>query len=177
MGRHCKLCSSPNRTEYEKLYLEGWSVKDVWKYAKTKKDENIPYHTFLYHMKNHLAAVINSGIESSKLRREKIKDEVYKTIEITENLRKNILKVQEMIDTLMKDVDKDTDMKLLLSLLQEARQLYKLLLDYSDKINIKPSLDKDSMYDCFIHMLIEAKVPDKCLQVIEELWEKYEMEF
>jgi len=154
------------------LYLDGWNIKDIWKYAKTKKDENIPYHTFLYHMKNHLDVIINSGVESSKLRREKIKEEIYKTIAVSENLRKNIEKVQSMIDTLMQDINKDTDMKLLLSLLQEARQLYKLLLDYSDKIDLEPAVDKDAIYDEIVQCMISAQIPDRWIHEFIKEWER-----
>ena len=174
MGRKCRLCSSPNLNEYEKLYLEGWNIKDIWTYAKTKKDENVPYHSFLYHMRNHVDVIIESEVKSSKLRREKIKEEIYKTIEISENLRKNIESVQEMIDRLMQDWDEKTDMKLLLSLLQEARQLYKLLLDYSDKIDLEPTVDKETIYDKVVQCMISAQLPDRWIHEFIKEWERLE---
>jgi len=174
MGRSCRVCNSPNRNEYERLYLNGWKVKDIWKYAQTKHSENIPYHTFLYHMRHHVEEVIQSQVEASKFRKERIKDEIYKTIQISENLRKNIERVQKMIDKLTEEITPETDMKLLLALLQEARQLYKLLLDYSDKISLGPELDKDTLYDQVISCMIDAGIPDKYLDRFSKLWEQYE---
>ena len=173
MGRHCKLCSSPNRNEYEKLFLDGWNIKDIWKYSRTKKNENIPYHSFVYHMRNHLEKVIESGVKSSELRKERIRDEIYKTIAISENLRKNIERVQKMIDEEMSKRERK-DTKLLLALLQEARQLYKLLMDYSDKIDLGPEVDKETIYDQVIQCMISAQIPDEWIHRFVKEWEKIE---
>jgi len=161
--------------EYERLYLkEKWDIKDIWRYAKIKKKENIGYNSFLNHMNNHVQAVIDESVKSSKMREDIIQDEVWKTIEISKNLRRNIESLQGMIDKKMEtfNVENSDDRNIILQLLREARMLYDLLLKYDEKIDIKEDINIDSIYDKVISCMIEAGIPDEYLYKFNLEWKK-----
>jgi len=174
MGRACKVCSSKNRVEYDKLYLnERWEVKDIWRHSKIKLKDDINYKSFLYHFRNHVQNLVDASVEASKLRNEKVKEEIYKAIDISKKLRGNIERIQEIID---KELEKDEkDFPYLLEVMREARQLYKLLLEYSEKLDLGPTIDKDSIYDKVIECLIESQIPDEYLYRFDQEWKKKEV--
>jgi len=174
MGRRCKVCQSPNQAEYDRLFLdEKWEIKDIWRYAKIKKNEDIPYDSFRYHFKHHVKEIVEATVKASRLRDKKIKEEISKTIDISTKLRENLERIQAMIDTEL-DKEENVDISLLLELMKEARQLYKLLLDYSEKLDLGPSIDKESLYDQVIESLIEAQIPDSLIFKFSEAWKKRE---
>jgi len=125
-------------------------------------------------MNNHVQAVIDEGIKSSKMRQDVIEDEVWKTIEISKNLRRNIERLQDLLDGKMKalDIDNKDDRKIVMDLMKEARMLYELLLRYDEKIDIKEDINVDSIYDRVIECMIEAGIPDEYLYKFNLAWKE-----
>jgi len=170
----CKICKCPYRKELEELYLSGMTIKDVKRYAEKKYNLNYSYKSYWNHMTKHIKELINREVESNKLREKIVKEEVYKQIEISKNLRKNIESLQSIINKRLENISKDSDLSILLALLREARQLYELLLRYDEKIDLKPEVDKDELYNKIIECFLKIKIPNEYIVRFQEEWNKYD---
>jgi hypothetical protein len=174
LGRKCKVCSSSHRDEYENMFLSGYEIKSIYRYAKEKYKENFSYDSIRNHMNNHVEEYIEARVRSSRLREKVVTKEVYKQIEISRNLRTNIERLQQIINDRLERINSDEDLTILLALLREARQLYELLLKYDEKIDLKPDIDKEELYNRVIECLINIDIPNEYIVRFEKEWEQYE---
>jgi len=174
----CKICVSPNVHEYEKLYLEDkYSYTELWKYAKIQKNEDLPYDSFRRHMKLHVKAIIEAGKEFSDLQVVKMKEEIDKTIEISKNLRMTLEPLQSFLQNKIENLSDETDrqyLEVLFRGLSEIRQIYKLILEHEEQLDMGPQIDKDRLYDQVIECLIEAEIPDIYIFKFSKAWEQRE---
>jgi len=134
MGRICKICWSPHRPEYDKKLLEGWEIKEVWRYAITKYNERFSYESLRRHAKNHVEELVRTQVEASKLRQKRIDEEIQKSIEISEQLRRNLQLCNDQIQELSKDVSDPNRRREIRDVIGKINQTVELLLRFSDKL-------------------------------------------
>jgi len=135
MGRTCKVCWSPHRAEYDEKILKGWEIKEVWRYAITKHQERFSYESMRRHARNDVKGLIRSQLEASKIRQQKIDEEIAKSIEVSEQLRRNLQLCNDQIKELSTNVSDAEYRKEIRDVIGKINQTVELLLKFSDKLS------------------------------------------
>jgi len=177
MGRKCQICESPYRDEYDELFLppNNWSIKDIWRHAINKRKENFGYESIRLHFRRDIEPILEAGVKSNKLMKDRIEEEISKTIEVSENLRRNLSRLQELLDKkleVMGDEFNKQDVELIVSIVKEIRFTYQLIFDYSENITLNEPVDMESMHNKVIKCMLDARIPDKYLLRFTEQWKK-----
>jgi hypothetical protein len=130
----CKVCSSLNRTDYEKMFIEGHSFKEMSRTAFSRYNELISPKSFERHMKKHLAIYIS---ERRKIEARNLKFYFDKARDIC----KDILDICNTM--IQKDISKDKDPKLLLQWIENKRAFTMLLYELEKLSGFETSKDQD----------------------------------
>lgn len=189
MGRACFLCNDPHRVEYEQVYLKTRSYKKTWQYAVRRYNTDIGYHVFRNHLKNHFKDIVDIGKESSKLRREVIKDDIHDEIQMSKALKRNLNFLIEIIDKLKNkaqvaldrnEIDMSQDeidnckdiVKTSLDVIYKINQTIELMLRFSDKLEIEAENDPDTLFAKLMDCM--DGVPIEYIEIFAKKWkEKY----
>ena len=175
MTKACKLCNSPNRSEYEDLRLnKKVTYSDMAQIARNKYGENISTSCFSRHFNKHVEIYINARIRSDQLKekfvKEKLKEHINASINIINTL--NMLNLQ--LDKIKGDMDDPKARK-------EAREIAKTLdtvlqtaLRYKDEIKPPNEETNEDVYDRLLWTLDQAKIPVDYIVKIKDMWEKYD---
>jgi hypothetical protein len=172
MGRSCYVCNSPNRSEYDKLRLEGMPVKEIWRsIAIGKYNENkLQYHHFQKHFQNHVELLVNETIKANRLRDQVIKEVVKKDIEIVKTFSHNLEMVTDKVDTIVKEMDDlDSIMKygeMFVKLTTESRMIIEQFLRWSSKLNIQDT--SEDVFNTIIKCMYDF--PPELLENFAERW-------
>ncbi len=122
----CKVCTSPNRVEYEEYYLACQDAKEVWAYSQDL-GEDIPYRSFARHFQKHFNP--QKAVEEKS--RELFERAVKEKIDYAQKLAQKFLLADALADKLLKKVGKaieneseikGKELALLQTLLSELRQ-------------------------------------------------------
>jgi hypothetical protein len=130
----CKVCSSLNRTDYEKMFIEGHSFREISRSAFSRYNELISPKSFERHMKKHLAIYIS---ERRKIEARNLKFYFDKARDIC----KDILDICNTM--IQKDISKDKDPKLLLQWIENKRAFTMLLYELEKLSGFETSKDQD----------------------------------
>jgi len=172
MGRYCKVCMSTHRDEYESMRLEkGLDVKEIWKYAIDKYNENISYASFQRHFKHHVEEYIETIKRVNKLRDRIVKEEIKKDIEIAKQLRRNLEICSEKIESIIDkgDLSKE-DESILLDYLGETRMIIEQLLKWSSKIQLQTA-SEDEIYNRILNCIRDF--PYELIVKFKSRWEHW----
>ena len=170
--RTCTVCSSPHRTEYEKMrFEERKTIKEIWKYANEHYGENIGYYSFVRHFNNHVESVIQEMKKASKLREKILQEEIKKDIRIAKQLTRNLEICAQKIESKLQQGDlSPKDEKILLDYLAETRLIIEELLKWSNKINIQP--EEENIFERIIYCMQDF--PEELIMKFKERWDNYE---
>jgi hypothetical protein len=139
MGRSCHVCASPNRTEYDKLRINGMQIKEIWKLAHQKYNEtHLSYASFQGHFANDVEMLIDSQVKASKLREQVVKENIKKDIEIARRLTNNLEIISDKIEEYAeKENVTIDDLEVLIKLINQSSSIIELFLKWSAKLDIK----------------------------------------
>jgi len=150
MPRRCKVCSSPHRLEYEKMYLEEKKrIKEIWIIARNKYNEKISYDAMRRHMRNHVDYYLKLE-KRIKEEKQRLYERIIKQdLKAAERLVKNLEICSDRIEELARRKDlTPKDQELLLKWLSETRLLAEEIIEWGQKIDFTlPSEDSDTIVD------------------------------
>lgn len=170
--RQCDTCNSPHREEIDKLLLAGWRVKEITRFMKGKyPDENLTsYDSLLNHKRNHVEALIDRSVESSRLLQKQVRENIKSTIQSAEQLRDNLAFVSLSLTELKNDWNDNRDpsrYKTLATLITSANKTIELLLKYQEEIS-KNAVSEDEIYERLIFSL--TPIPVEFYDVVMKRW-------
>lgn len=142
MGRRCIVEMSPYLSEYEKMRMDGKSIKDILSYAHNEHKENyIKYYHMQRHFQDHMAYAVTEGIRVSKLRDEVIKESIKKTIEIAKRITKDLEIVADAVDVWSDKVadnpEDDLANERLLQYLEESRHIFEQYFKWQKDLDVQ----------------------------------------
>jgi len=139
MGAKCKVCVSPHKVEYERLRLqEHLTYMELSRIAFTQHNEIISWEAFRRHFTKHCLPFIEEAVKSSKFRDEVIKAQIKKDVLIAQQLTEALeICRKKMLEKLKKDPMEESDEKLLLEYIEEARLIIEELLRWSKELKLK----------------------------------------
>jgi hypothetical protein len=142
----CKVCSSLNRTDYEKMFIEGHSFKEMSRTAFSRYNELISPKSFERHMKKHLAIYISERrkIEARNLKFyfEKARSICKEILDICNKVIEKKLRKEEMSSS-SEEISEDKDPKLLLQWIENKRAFTMLLYELEKLNGSETSKDQD----------------------------------
>ena len=146
MGKICKICSSPHREEYDKMRLDGTSIKEITRVAHSKYGEiHLKYFNFQKHFANHVQTLVSETIKANQLRDKVVRETIKRDIEVVKTFSRNLELVTSRIDTISKEIESLEDIKkygkMLLNFLGEARLTIDQYLKFSNKLDIQDTSD------------------------------------
>jgi hypothetical protein len=172
MMRKCKVCTSPHREEYERLRLqEKKTYMELSEIAAKQYNEMIHWNAFRRHMTRHCLPFIEHAVKSSKFREEVIKAQIKKDVliatQLTEALEICRNKIQEKLK--LKDMD-ESDEKLLLEYIEEARLIIEALLKWSKELKLEQDTSQN-----IENKIIECMkdFPPDLVQLFLERWKSH----
>jgi DNA repair exonuclease SbcCD ATPase subunit len=172
MTGKCKVCSSPHREEYERLRLrEKKTYMELSEIAATKYGEFIHWTAFRRHMTRHCLPYIEHEIKTNKLRKEIIQAQIKKDILIAQQLTEALEICRNKIqEKLQKEQLDETDEKLLLEYIEEARLIIEALLKWSKELKFEETSEQD-----LERRIIECikDFPPDLIQLFLERWKSY----
>jgi hypothetical protein len=140
----CKVCSSLNRTDYEKMFIEGHSFREISRSAFSRYNELISPKSFERHMKKHLAIYISEKrrIEARNLKFyfEKARSICKEILDICNKVIEKKLRKEEMSSS-SEEISQDP--KLLLQWIENKRAFTMLLYELEKLNGSETSKDQD----------------------------------
>jgi len=179
LARTCLVCLSPNRSTYDSWFLKGIdgkrvTVKTIWRQAKLKFNEEIPYTSFVNHFRRHVEYVVKERVKSSKLREQIITEEIKRDIRIAKELTRNLDLCNQMINSLKTQLDDPEKYKLMLDVLSETRLIIEQFLRWGSKLRLEFEEEKEDVWDR-IKFCLKDFPPDLIYEFTMR-WEQYEQE-
>jgi len=173
MPRRCKVCDSPHRAEYERLYLEErLPITDVYKIAVHKYGETFSYDALRRHMRNHVDFYMELRKRIDKERKELYSRVLRQDIMVAEQLLENLKICQQKIESLAKKQQiTPKDEQILLKWLGEARLTIEEILKWKDKIQWEEPKGSEEMIDVILRII--ADFPEEYQIMFKERWEQY----
>jgi len=156
----CKVCSSPNREDYESLRITGTSLNELSRIAQREYNEKISVPSFMGHMKNHM--VVIEGISEDALKSEKDR------LDLDDIIKSNLDLERKLVEQLVQgDITEASIVNATKALLTEIRltidMLYRLRTD-----KFKSEVNMQAIVPTIIE-LIEDVPKDVKIQMIEKL--------
>lgn len=88
MGRNCKVCDSNHKDDYDKLRLEGKSVKFILTVAHGHyKETNLKYHNLAKHFRIHL----------NQYAKRKLENKLKHTLSLAQENLDNLIALSELL--------------------------------------------------------------------------------
>jgi len=170
MGRVCFVCNSPHRSEYDKMRLDGKSIKEIHAFSHNTYNENhLEYFHFQKHFMNHVTVLVDEQVKASKLRDQVVKEYIKKDIEIARQLHKNLEIVADKIDEKSKNMDNPNDEEMFLKFATESRMIIDQFLKWGEKLSLQET-DED-VFDKILKCM--ANFPPDLIQQFIERWKTY----
>lgn len=170
MGRRCKVCDSLHVADYDQKILSGWVVKEVWKYAMREHQMIVSYEAFRNHANNCVRGMVQESRYASRLRQKKIDEEIQRDIQLVKQLTDNLSLCNEQVSKL-KDVEDPEARGEVREIIGRINQTVDLLLKFSDKLNIKPAVSEDELYDRVVRCMEDF--PPEWILKFREKWSLY----
>jgi DNA-binding transcriptional ArsR family regulator len=157
----CKVCRSPNRVEYEKMAVRGFSYRQIAREAK-RLGEDISYLAMLRHLKRHFQANIDLRVESDKLVKEVIQRKVEEGITELDQLKKNLKILNDVVESALETELDARMLQALRALLAEIR----LTLESEAKFRATLTLGRPSEIPItkFLEILEKLDLPPEKLE-------------
>jgi hypothetical protein len=119
---NCKVCSSPNRAEIERLrVMDNKNFKELAEIVKSKWNENITSVSISRHFKRHFIPIVEESVKSSRLISETATKKVEKTLELLSQLENNLSLLNKGVEAITAKGIDNKSMYVLKNLLSEAR--------------------------------------------------------
>ena len=159
------MCESLHRAEYEDLYLnQKKNVKWIWRYAKSKYNEDVSYSAMVRHFKQHVQYYVDLRKEIDKQRAEIIRKYMYEDILIAQKIHEHLDLIEKQIKEKVNMPNRSPmDEKLMLEWINSARLSIEQLLKWKEKL-ILPEEDTEE-----IGKVIE--------DIIKDFPEEYQLKF
>ena len=170
----CKVCSSLYRTDYEKMFIEGHSFREMSRTAFSRYNELISPKSFERHMKKHLQVYISETrrIEARNLKSYFIRarDICKDILDICNTMIQKKLRKEE-ISSESEEISKNKDPKLLLQWIENKRAFTMLLYELEKLNGSKTSKDKN-LEDRILQCAREA-FPQDVYDLFVQRWYNY----
>jgi hypothetical protein len=169
----CKVCSSLYRTDYEKMFIEGHSFREMSRTAFSRYNELISPKSFERHMKKHLAIYISEKrrIEARNLKFyfEKARSICKEILDICNKVIEKKLRKEEMSSS-SEEISQDP--KLLLQWIENKRAFTMLLYEL-EKLTGSETFKDQNLEDRILQCVREA-FPEDLYDLFLQRWYDYD---
>ncbi len=170
----CSICISPNRAEIEDLRLQKKLVlRDIIQIMNNKHNEKLSYASLSRHFNNCIEAYMDANIKSSKLRdklvKEKIREEINASIQLTDTIKM----LNEQLISIRGNMHDENARREAREIAKTLDDVLKTALQYSDKLKPVEIETTDDIYDRLLWSLQEACVPVEYIKIVKDKWVEY----
>jgi hypothetical protein len=172
MGFPCKICTSPYKAEYEKMFLqEGKSAKQIWQYARTDKKETMSYQGMARHFKKHVKPILDKKRKDDEEMNVVLAKCLEDDVHIAKKIRDHLKIIEDQISKLSKnDILEPETATLIMNWMNQARMTIEQLLKYKDRLMPKQEKIED-FSDDLVKMVEDF--PSEYLEVFTTRLTKY----
>jgi len=174
MGYPCKVCSSPNKAEYEKMYLQDHkNARQIWQYIVTDKKEDMSYQGVARHFQKHVAPILDKRRKDDETRNIVLAKCLEDDVNIAKKIRDHFIIIEGEISKLAKqDISDPETANLMMNWMNQARMTIEQLLKHKERL-----LPKQEKFEDFSDDLLAMveDFPPEYLSVFTERLNKYLM--
>jgi len=149
-GQLCQVCKSPNVAEYDKLLLEGWEIKEVWRKAVTEYNESFSYESMRGHYHRDVIGIIEAKKKRDRIRENILEEEIQKDIVVAQQIRNDLELLNNMLNTIKENIEDKESRREILSIVSKIHDTLELLLRFADQLQLKPRITEEELYEKFI---------------------------
>ena len=169
MPRSCQVCSHPLLAQIEKRMLSGEKIKRIHDKMLEEGMSPPPLHSMYRHYKNDLEPITQAKIDSDTVRRQKIAEEIKKSIEQAEIITKNLRLYRTMIEQLETNLDNPKNRRELVTLMGKMENTIELFMKFHEKFKIEEDVKQVDVFDAMIECMHDF--PKDLIDKFVERWE------
>lgn len=175
MGKLCLVCRSIHRDEYDKRLNDGWEIKEVWRYARREHNEKFSYQSMLNHFHKDVEDIIDAHKKADKIRKDIIEKQIEEEILVSQELRNDLAELSNQLKLLKnKELTDPQARKEIRDIIYASARVIELSLKFADKLEFKPRLSEEEIYDKVIKCMNKAEIPYDLIMKFMDEWDSYE---
>jgi len=173
--RLCKVCNSPHRHEYERLFDSGMAIKHIWRDVAKKKNEEFSYYSLRRHLLRHYEPK-RKIMEKMVLERRNLDESVVEVRNLLDSIEEKLRIIDSLITSAIQSLSNEKPSPQMLNaisnLISKSIKLTKMILTLRKEFKFPTEAKMEEDFRIFFNIL--STLPEEyVLYIYEKLLEEY----